>query len=200
MFWNGLTLGCLGIYLLHNVVGGNWGVVIRRFVESGIRTLPLIFCSCHSDSLRHAHAPVYLDRPGVRATKRRRYQPRPLPEVPFFIDGRSSISRSGFLGLSACCACPTSRTAPAIQRLRSRMQEAFSAPGLLLFVFTTTSLSSTGSCRSSRTGFRPFTVDVPGRPGAGDFLLRGRAAGAVLQTQAVRGRPERSSTSTISAT
>jgi hypothetical protein len=42
MFWSGITLGSLGISLLHNVVGGNWGVVIRRFLESGMRTLPLI--------------------------------------------------------------------------------------------------------------------------------------------------------------
>src|SRR5258708_29000218 len=43
LFWFGITFGCLGIYLLHNVVGGNWGVVIRRFLESGIRMLPLAF-------------------------------------------------------------------------------------------------------------------------------------------------------------
>ncbi|MBV8817505.1 MAG: hypothetical protein JO022_04055 [Acidobacteriaceae bacterium] len=43
IFWNGLTLGCLGLYLLHNVVGGNWGVAIRRFLEAGARTLPLTF-------------------------------------------------------------------------------------------------------------------------------------------------------------
>ena len=42
MYWSGLTLGSLGIFLLHNVVGGKWGVVIRKFVESGTRTLPLI--------------------------------------------------------------------------------------------------------------------------------------------------------------
>jgi hypothetical protein len=39
IFWTGLALGCLGIFFLHNVVGGNWGVVIRRFVESGLQTL-----------------------------------------------------------------------------------------------------------------------------------------------------------------
>jgi len=42
IFWAGLTLGCLGIFFLHNVVGGNWGVAIRRLVESGLQTLPLI--------------------------------------------------------------------------------------------------------------------------------------------------------------
>ncbi len=36
-----LAIGSLGIFLLHNVVGGNWGVAIRRFVESGLQTLPM---------------------------------------------------------------------------------------------------------------------------------------------------------------
>jgi hypothetical protein len=42
IFWAGLTLGCLGIFFMHNVVGGNWGVVVRRMVESGLKTLPLM--------------------------------------------------------------------------------------------------------------------------------------------------------------
>jgi hypothetical protein len=37
-----LAIGSLGIFLLHNVVGGNWGVAIRRMIESGLQTLPLI--------------------------------------------------------------------------------------------------------------------------------------------------------------
>ena len=36
-FSGGLALGCLGIFFLHNVVGGNWGVAIRRLVESGLK-------------------------------------------------------------------------------------------------------------------------------------------------------------------
>jgi hypothetical protein len=42
IFWSGLALGCLGIFFLHNVVGGNWGVAIRRLMESGVKTLPLV--------------------------------------------------------------------------------------------------------------------------------------------------------------
>jgi len=42
IFWAGLALGCLGIFFLHNVVGGNWGVAIRRLMESGLQTLPLV--------------------------------------------------------------------------------------------------------------------------------------------------------------
>jgi hypothetical protein len=42
IFWAGLTLGCIGIFFLHNVVGGNWGVAVRRLVEAGLKTLPLV--------------------------------------------------------------------------------------------------------------------------------------------------------------
>ena len=42
VFWLGIALGCLGIVMLHNLTGGAWGAVIRRLVESGMRTLPLM--------------------------------------------------------------------------------------------------------------------------------------------------------------
>lgn len=38
----GFSMGCLGILLLHHVVGGKWGVVTRRLLESGTRTFPLM--------------------------------------------------------------------------------------------------------------------------------------------------------------
>ncbi|HEV8537892.1 MAG TPA: hypothetical protein VGR15_03115 [Bacteroidota bacterium] len=43
LFWIGLTLGCLGILLLHHLVSGAWGHLIQRITESGARTLPLMF-------------------------------------------------------------------------------------------------------------------------------------------------------------
>jgi hypothetical protein len=42
IFCLGLSIGSLGILLLHNTVGGKWGVVIRRLLESGARTFPLM--------------------------------------------------------------------------------------------------------------------------------------------------------------
>jgi hypothetical protein len=42
VFWLGIALGCLGIVMLHNLSGGGWGVVIRRVLESGMNTLPLM--------------------------------------------------------------------------------------------------------------------------------------------------------------
>ena len=42
-FWIGLPLGSLGILMIHHVGGGTWGFSIRRLLEAGTRTLPLLF-------------------------------------------------------------------------------------------------------------------------------------------------------------
>src|SRR3982751_2094760 len=42
LFWLGLALGCMGVAMMHHLTGGRWGFVIRRFLESGFRTLPLM--------------------------------------------------------------------------------------------------------------------------------------------------------------
>jgi hypothetical protein len=42
LFWIGIALGCFAIVMLHHMVGGAWGFLIRRLLESGTRTfLPL---------------------------------------------------------------------------------------------------------------------------------------------------------------
>src|SRR5689334_16947164 len=42
LYWTGMGLGCLGILLMHHVVGGKWGMLIRRLCEAGARTLPFM--------------------------------------------------------------------------------------------------------------------------------------------------------------
>ncbi len=42
MYWLGVSLGCVGLTLLHHLTGGSWGLVIRRPLESGaMNLLPL---------------------------------------------------------------------------------------------------------------------------------------------------------------
>src|SRR6187549_963718 len=41
-FWMGLSLGCLGVAMIHHLTGGRWGFVTRRFLEAGFMTLPLM--------------------------------------------------------------------------------------------------------------------------------------------------------------
>jgi hypothetical protein len=42
LFWIGISLGALVINMLHHVTGGNWGVPIRRVLESACTPLPLM--------------------------------------------------------------------------------------------------------------------------------------------------------------
>lgn len=41
-FWGGIAIGCLGVTMLQYVTGGAWAIVIRRTVEAGSRTLPIV--------------------------------------------------------------------------------------------------------------------------------------------------------------
>ncbi|MGI8495821.1 MAG: hypothetical protein ACR2L1_11005 [Pyrinomonadaceae bacterium] len=39
IFWGGIGIGCLGVLLLQHLTGGAWGVVMRRVLEAGSRTI-----------------------------------------------------------------------------------------------------------------------------------------------------------------
>src|SRR5260370_13461638 len=42
LFWIGITLGCLALLMVQQLAGGDWELVIRRILEAGSRTLPLM--------------------------------------------------------------------------------------------------------------------------------------------------------------
>src|SRR5205814_7114944 len=42
LFWSGLSLGALAVLMVHYQVGGSWGYVTRRILESATRTLPAV--------------------------------------------------------------------------------------------------------------------------------------------------------------
>jgi hypothetical protein len=43
IFWGGIGIGCLGVLILQYLTGGAWGVVTRRILEAGSRTIPVLF-------------------------------------------------------------------------------------------------------------------------------------------------------------
>lgn len=42
VYWMGLTMGSLGVLMMHHLAGGRWGFSIRRLLEAGTRTLPVM--------------------------------------------------------------------------------------------------------------------------------------------------------------
>jgi hypothetical protein len=42
VFFTNISLGCLGLLMLHHMTNGKWSFAIQRFAEAGVRTLPLM--------------------------------------------------------------------------------------------------------------------------------------------------------------
>ncbi|MBK5292838.1 MAG: hypothetical protein JJE04_14340 [Acidobacteriia bacterium] len=42
LYWAAIPTGCLALLMLHHLVGGEWGIVIRRMLEAGTRTFLLV--------------------------------------------------------------------------------------------------------------------------------------------------------------
>ena len=42
LYWVSLTLGCLMVLMIHHLAGGRWGFALRRILEAGARTWPLM--------------------------------------------------------------------------------------------------------------------------------------------------------------
>src|SRR5262245_30592708 len=42
LFWWAIASGCLAVAMLHHLSGGEWGLPIRRVLEAGYATLPLL--------------------------------------------------------------------------------------------------------------------------------------------------------------
>lgn len=59
LFWLLVALGCFAILMLHHLVGGRWGFVIRRTLEAGTRTLPLLALLFIPLLIGHADPRVY---------------------------------------------------------------------------------------------------------------------------------------------
>jgi hypothetical protein len=59
IFWGGIGIGSIGILLLQYLTGGAWGVVSRRVLEAGARTLPVIFVLFIPLAIGVATASVY---------------------------------------------------------------------------------------------------------------------------------------------
>jgi len=137
LFWAGISLSCLGISLFHNVVGGNWGVVIRRFLEAGMRTLLITTIGIIPILLGMHFLYAWTDPEFVKQSKEVTNKTFYL-NVPFFI-GRTvfyfalwAVLAWKLLSLSA----EQDVTGDPDGVIRNRMKR-WSAPGLVLFMFST---------------------------------------------------------------
>ena len=89
VFWAGLSLGCLGLLMFHHVTGGMWGFAIRRVLEAGAWTVPLM--ALLFVPLLFGLPYVYVwARPEAVAADPLLQHKQPFLNVPFFV-GRTAV-------------------------------------------------------------------------------------------------------------
>jgi hypothetical protein len=98
LYWGGLAIGCLGVFMVYNLTGGAWGVSVRRLLEAGARTMPLVavlfvpllFGLHHLYSWTDTGA--MMDDQVLRAKE-------PYLNVPFFV-ARAAVYFAAWVGLA----------------------------------------------------------------------------------------------------
>ncbi len=132
----GLSVGCLGILLMHNTVGGKWGVVIRKLLESGTRTFPLM--AVLLIPILFGISSLYLwARPEIAAHNKAIQWKASYLNVPFFI-GRLVVYFAIWMIYSWILnrkSAEQDRTGDPAIIVRMRQ---ISAPGLVVFTLTAT--------------------------------------------------------------
>ncbi len=135
-FLTGISVGSLAIAMLHQMSGGNWGVVIRRLLESATRTLPLL-AVLFLPVIVGARFLYEWARPDAVAVNAILQYKHPYLNIPFFI-GRTVFYFAVWLTLTYIfnkwSRLQDETGDPRIQR---RLQ-ILSGPGLVLYGLTVT--------------------------------------------------------------
>ncbi|PYQ15678.1 MAG: hypothetical protein DMF80_08255 [Acidobacteria bacterium] len=84
LFWTGVAVGCLSLLMINHMTGGVWGLVIRRLLEAGGRTVPLLAILFLPIALGLPRIYEWA-RPEVVAADPVLQMKRPYLNVPFFL-------------------------------------------------------------------------------------------------------------------
>jgi len=134
LFWFGLTLGSLALVMLQYLTGGAWGVVTRRTLESATRTLP-VFALLFIPILFGMHSLYEWDDPTL-VHREPVLEHRSAYMNPAFFVVRVII----YFAIWAVFVYYLNRWSGEEDQGAGRLNrlKALSAPGLILYVFTTT--------------------------------------------------------------
>jgi hypothetical protein len=134
VFWLAIPLGSLGFLMLHFLVGGEWGLMIRRLLESATRTLPLL-ALLFIPLLFGLHAVYPWAEPEHVAADQILRRKSAYLNVPFYI--ARTILYLALWGALAYWLNRWSREQDASAELPAgRRMRQLSGPGLLIYLFT----------------------------------------------------------------
>ena len=143
VFWVGVTLGCLGLLLLQHLITGAWGLVIRRVLEAGTRTLPLmilLFLPIAVFGLPHLYEWMHIDEVTEPFVRRILEKKRPYLNPVFFLI-RTGIYFAIWWGLMYFLNKWSAEQDRTAERQYSKKMQVWSGPGIILFILTVTFVS-----------------------------------------------------------
>jgi len=136
LFWLQIGLGSLGIVLLHHLVGGRWSALIRRIMETGAMTLPLMTILFLPLLFGLTTLYPWLDPDQVADSALLQQKTRYL-NLPFFLI-RAGIYFAVWLTLAALLSrWSLAQDAGADEALNRRLHR-LSAVGMILYMLTAT--------------------------------------------------------------
>jgi len=136
LFWIGIALGCVAILMLQHLTGGAWALVIRRILEAGTTTLPLMAVLV-LPLLLGLHDLYSWTRPDVVAGDPILKHKQLYLNVPFFL-GRMAFYFAAWFALAYFLnKWSTEQDRTADPSIAGRLQ-GLSGGGLVLYGFTVT--------------------------------------------------------------
>jgi hypothetical protein len=128
--WAGIALGSLALWMIHNLTGGAWGLVLRRFLEAATRTLPLLVVAFLPIALSLSSTYSWADI--------HEHNPRPhYLNVPFFLARTGVYFASWLIVAFFLNRWSAEQDRSADPRPAGRM-EGLSGPGLVIYGLTMT--------------------------------------------------------------
>jgi len=136
LFWIHIALGCFAVVMLHHLVGGRWGFVIRRFMESGAMTLPLMAILFLPLLAGIPQLYLWSDPHHVAESELLQHK-TPYLNVPFFI-GRTVLYFAIWIGLAYLLNRWSQQQDETGEAGLNNRLKTLSAPGLILYMLTVT--------------------------------------------------------------
>ena len=134
LLWLSVALGCLGLAMLHQLSHGAWGLMIRRPLEAGARTLPLLLV-LFLPILAGMHDLFEWSHTEVVAADHLLQQKAPYLNVPFFI-ARAAFYFAVWIGLSWVLNRLSARQDETGDPALFRRMQGISAAGFLALALT----------------------------------------------------------------
>jgi hypothetical protein len=136
VFWVGLAIGCLPLMMIHHLTGGAWGLVIRRPLEAGTRTLPLMVV-LFLPVVFGMHSLYAWARPEAVATDAVLQQKAPYLNVPFWMI-RAAVYFAVWIGLSTVLTAWSHEQDRTGDFRFARRMQVLSGPGIVFYFLAVT--------------------------------------------------------------